>query len=85
LIQPFAGCLPTRGVDVGATEFIYKQLIDEKVRGKAILLISADLEEILALSDRIGVLYRGKIIKEFRREEATPEIIGLYMLGVKEE
>jgi len=39
----------------------------------------------LALSDRIGVLYRGKIIKEFRREEATPEIIGLYMLGVKEE
>jgi simple sugar transport system ATP-binding protein len=76
---------PTRGVDVGATEFIYKQLIDEKVRGKAILLISADLEEILALSDRIGVLYRGKIIKEFRREEATPEIIGLYMLGVKEE
>ncbi len=76
---------PTRGVDVGATEFIYKQLIDEKIRGKAVLLISADLEEILALSDRIGVLYRGKIIKEFSREEATPEIIGLYMLGVKEE
>ncbi len=76
---------PTRGVDVGATEFIYKQLIDEKIRGKAVLLISADLEEILALSDRIGVLYRGEIIKEFSREEATPEIIGLYMLGVKEE
>jgi simple sugar transport system ATP-binding protein len=76
---------PTRGVDVGATEFIYRQIIDEKVRGKAILLVSADLEEILALSDRIGVIYRGKIIKEFSREEATPEQIGLYMLGVKEE
>jgi simple sugar transport system ATP-binding protein len=76
---------PTRGVDIGATEFIYRQILDEKARGKAVLVVSADLEEILALSDRIGVIYRGKIIKEFAREEATPELIGLYMLGVREE
>jgi simple sugar transport system ATP-binding protein len=74
---------PTRGVDVGATEFIYRQLIRARGTGKAVLLVSADLDEILSLSDRIGVMYKGRIIREFRREETTKEMVGLYMTGEK--
>ena len=51
--------------------------------GKAVLLVSADLDEVLSLSDRIGVIYKGKIIREFRQEEATKELVGLYMMGEK--
>ncbi len=72
---------PTRGVDIGATEFIYTQLIAARQAGKAVLLISADLDEILNLSDRIGVMFKGRIIKEFTQEEATREQVGLYMTG----
>ncbi|MBN1838228.1 MAG: ABC transporter ATP-binding protein [Spirochaetales bacterium] len=72
---------PTRGVDVGATEFIYSQLIAARGDGKAVLLISADLDEILSLSDRIGVMFKGRIIKEFTQSEATREQVGLYMTG----
>jgi simple sugar transport system ATP-binding protein len=72
---------PTRGVDIGATEFIYSQLIAARQAGKAVLLISADLDEILSLSDRIGVMFKGHIIKEFTQEEATREQVGLYMTG----
>jgi simple sugar transport system ATP-binding protein len=72
---------PTRGVDIGATEFIYSQLIAARQAGKAVLLISADLDEILNLSDRIGVMFKGRIIKEFTQEEATREQVGLYMTG----
>ncbi len=75
---------PTRGVDVGATEFIYKQLTTARDKGKAVLLVSADLDEILTLSDRIGVIFKGKIIKEFTQAEATREEIGLYMTGEQE-
>jgi len=75
---------PTRGVDVGATEFIYQQLIAARERGKAVLLVSADLDEILSLSDRIGVIFKGKIIREFRQEEATKERVGLCMTGEKQ-
>jgi ABC-type uncharacterized transport system ATPase subunit len=75
---------PTRGVDVGATEFIYQQLIAARERGKAVLLVSADLDEILSLSDRIGVIFKGKIIREFRQEEATKEQVGLYMTGERQ-
>jgi ABC-type uncharacterized transport system ATPase subunit len=75
---------PTRGVDVGATEFIYQQLIKARERGKAVLLVSADLDEILSLSDRIGVIFKGRIIKEFRQEEATKEQVGLYMTGERQ-
>ena len=74
---------PTRGVDVGATEFIYRQLIRARDAGKAVLLVSADLDEVLSLSDRIGVMYKGKIIREFTQEEATKETVGLYMMGEK--
>jgi len=75
---------PTRGVDVGATEFIYQQLIEARERGKAVLLVSADLDEILSLSDRIGVIFKGRIIKELRQEEATRELVGLFMTGERQ-
>jgi simple sugar transport system ATP-binding protein len=75
---------PTRGVDVGAQEFIYKQLVAAKQAGRAVLLISADLDEVLSLSDRIAVIYKGKLIKEFSREEATREQVGYYMTGEHE-
>jgi len=74
---------PTRGVDVGATEFIYQQLVAARSRGKAVLLVSADLDEILSLSDRIGVIFKGRIIREFLQQEATKEQVGLYMTGEK--
>ena len=72
---------PTRGVDIGATEFIYSQLILARDQGKAVLLVSADLDEILSLSDRIGVIFKGRIIREFSASEATRENVGLYMMG----
>jgi ABC-type uncharacterized transport system ATPase subunit len=72
---------PTRGVDVGAMEFIYSQLLLARQRGKAILLISADLDEILSLSDRIGVMFKGRIIQELSGAQATREKVGLYMTG----
>ncbi len=74
---------PTRGVDIGATEFIHRQLVRERSEGKAVLLISADLDELLALSDRIGIIFKGKIIKEFSHDEAVKEEVGLYMTGEK--
>jgi ABC-type uncharacterized transport system ATPase subunit len=75
---------PTRGLDIGATEYVRQQLIEERVGGVAILLISEDLDEILALSDRIAVIYEGQIMDIIPREQATPEKLGLLMAGVKE-
>ncbi len=74
---------PTRGVDIGAMEFIYRQLFEEKKQKKAILLVSADLDELLLLSDRIGVMYKGQIIKELdnTQKQVTPKEVGYYMLG----
>jgi simple sugar transport system ATP-binding protein len=76
---------PTRGVDIGAQEFIYSQLLAARKKGKAVLLVSADLDEILSLSDRIGVMFKGHIIKELDRSEATREKIGLYMTGGEQD
>jgi ABC-type uncharacterized transport system ATPase subunit len=76
---------PTRGVDIGAQEFIYSQLLEARQNGKAVLLVSADLDEILSLSDRIGVMFKGRIIKELDRAEATCEMIGLYMTGGEQD
>ncbi len=72
---------PTRGVDVGATEFIYKQLVAAKNEGRAVLLVSADLDEIMSLADRIGVIYNGRISREFDAREVTKETLGLHMTG----
>ena len=71
--------------DNGATEFVRQQLIDQRNAGKGVMLISADLEEIMALSDRIAVLFGGKIVGILNREEATVQKIGLLMGGISEE
>lgn len=82
--RPFSVLLavqPTRGVDVGAIEFIHARLRDARNDGKAILLISADLGEIMALSDRIAVMYGGRIVALIDRADATAELLGDYMTG----
>lgn len=72
---------PTRGVDVGSIEFIHKQIVRKRDEGCAVLLVSAELDEILALSDRIAVMYHGKIIAVLEASAATREQIGLLMAG----
>jgi ABC-type uncharacterized transport system ATPase subunit len=74
---------PTRGLDVGAMEFIHRRLLQERESGAAILLISEDLDEVFALSDRIAVLYEGEIMGEVDVEGASREQIGLWMSGVR--
>jgi len=74
---------PTRGVDIGATEFIHRQLVKARGEGKAVLLVSADLDELMALSDRIGIIFKGKIIKEIAHDQAVKDEVGLYMTGEK--
>jgi simple sugar transport system ATP-binding protein len=76
---------PTRGLDIGATEYVREQLLVERRKGTAIMLISEDLDEILALSDRIAVIYEGQIMDIVPRESATPEKLGLLMAGVHPE
>jgi simple sugar transport system ATP-binding protein len=76
---------PTRGVDVGAIEFIHRQLIAERDRGAAILLISLELDEIHQLADRIVVLYEGRVVGEVSAEDATDEQLGLWMAGRTQE
>ena len=74
---------PTRGVDLGATQFIWRTITDARDKGAAVLLSSADLSELLALSDRLLVLYRGKIVAAFlNTPDLTPETLGTYMLGL---
>ncbi|MCD6424050.1 MAG: ABC transporter ATP-binding protein [Anaerolineales bacterium] len=75
---------PTRGLDVGAMEYVRERLLEERKSGTAILLISEDLDEIFALADRIAVIFEGQIMGIVGREEATPEKLGLLMAGVKE-
>jgi simple sugar transport system ATP-binding protein len=75
---------PTRGVDIGAIEFIHAQLLEARAKGLAILLISADLSEVMRLSDRLIVLHNGQIVAQFDDPSAlSEEEIGLYMLGSK--
>ena len=75
---------PTRGLDVGSIEYIHKEIIIMRDRGVAVLLISAELDEILSLSDRIAVMYRGQIVATVNRADATREQLGLWMAGVHE-
>jgi len=74
---------PTRGLDVGATEFVHRRLLDLRDSGHGILLVSLDLDEVLALSDRIAVLSRGRIAGLMPRPEADREGIGLLMMGAR--
>ncbi|MDJ0981436.1 MAG: ABC transporter ATP-binding protein [Kiloniellales bacterium] len=76
---------PTRGVDIGAIEFIHRRLIEMRDAGKAILLVSAELEEILALADRIVVMHEGRIVGEMPTAEADRQKIGLLMAGISED
>ncbi len=73
---------PTRGVDVGATVYIHRVMLDQRQRGTATLLISEDLDEIMALSDRIAVIYEGEFRRIIPREEATADLLGLLMAGL---
>jgi simple sugar transport system ATP-binding protein len=76
---------PTRGLDIGATEYVHQVLMDQRSEGTAILLVSEDLDEILALSDRIIVIYEGEIMGEVVAGQATPEELGLMMAGVSSQ
>jgi simple sugar transport system ATP-binding protein len=77
---------PTRGVDIGATEFMYEQLVKERNAGVAILLISADLAEVMSLSDRLAVMKDGHLTAIFPSTRGlTEEEVGAYMLGVKQQ
>jgi simple sugar transport system ATP-binding protein len=73
---------PTRGVDIGASEYIHQQLLEQRARGIGILLISEDLDEVRALSDRIAVMYEGRIMGILDRGEASVEKLGLMMAGI---
>ncbi|WP_158817769.1 ABC transporter ATP-binding protein [Methylocapsa sp. S129] len=72
---------PTRGVDVGAIEFIHGQLVAERAAGRAVLLVSSELSEILALSDRILVMYEGRVLADVPQDKANEETLGLLMAG----
>ena len=75
---------PTRGIDIGAAEYIHEQLLTQRAQGKAILLISEDLDEVMALSDRLVVMYEGAVMGRLSRHEATIDQLGLLMSGVGE-
>ena len=74
---------PTRGLDVGAIEYIHKQIVAQRDQGKAVLLVSLELDEVMNLSDRILVMYEGEIVGEFNPKEVTVNELGLYMSGAK--
>jgi ABC-type uncharacterized transport system ATPase subunit len=83
--QVLLAAQPTRGVDVGAIEFIHAQLRAARDAGKAVLLVSADLSEVLALSDRIAVMYGGRFVTVMPRRDASAERLGPYMTGAAKE
>ena len=72
---------PTRGLDVGAIEYIHSQLVKQRDEGKAVLLVSLELDEVMSLPDRILVMYEGEIVGEFDPKETTIQELGLYMTG----
>ena len=74
---------PTRGLDVGAIEYIHRQIVAERDKGKAVLLVSLELDEVMNLSDRILVMYEGEIVGEFDPKTTTVQELGLYMAGAK--
>ncbi len=76
---------PTRGLDVGSIEYIHKELVEKRDQGLAILIVSSELDEVLALADRIAVMYRGQVVAELPAERATREGLGLLMAGVRDD
>ena len=77
--------LPTRGLDVGAIEYIHEQLVEQRDAGKGVLLVSLELDEVMNVSDRILVMFEGEIVGEFDPKTVTVEELGLYMAGAKRE
>jgi simple sugar transport system ATP-binding protein len=75
---------PTRGIDVGAMEFVHRQFLEQRARGRGVIVISEDLEELFTLSDRIAVIYEGKIMAVLAAAEATAQKVGLLMAGYRE-
>ena len=76
---------PTRGLDVGAIEYIHRQIVAERDRGTAVLLVSLELDEVMNLSDRILVMYEGEVVGEFDPKATTVQELGLYMAGAKKQ
>lgn len=74
---------PTRGLDVGSIEYIHRRMIEKRDEGTAVLLVSTELEEVMQLSDRIAVMYRGQIIDIIEADTASKEMIGLLMAGIR--
>ncbi len=74
---------PTRGLDVGAIEYIHSQIVAQRDAGKGVLLVSLELDEVMNLSDRILVMYEGELVGEFDPKTTTVEELGLYMAGGK--
>ena len=74
---------PTRGLDVGAIEYIHGQLVAQRDAGKAVLLVSLELDEVMSLADRILVMYEGEIVGELDPKTTTVQELGLYMAGAK--
>ena len=83
-LKVFVASQPTRGVDVGAQEFIHKRIVAERDSGTAVVIVSTELDEVLGLADRILVMYRGKIIGELPAGASRDEV-GLMMAGVPAE
>ena len=76
---------PTRGLDVGAIEYIHKQIVAQRDAGKAVLLVSLELDEVMTVADRILVMYEGELVGQLDPKTATVEELGLYMAGAKKE
>ena len=76
---------PTRGLDVGAIEYIHSQLVAQRDKGKAVLLVSLELDEVMDVSDRILVMYEGELVGQLDPKQITVEELGLYMAGAKKE
>ena len=76
---------PTRGLDVGAIEFIHSEIVKKRDEGVAVLLVSLELDEVMNLSDRILVMYEGEIVGEFNPKEVDVQELGLYMAGAKRQ
>ncbi|HWS42368.1 MAG TPA: ABC transporter ATP-binding protein [Pseudoflavonifractor sp.] len=74
---------PTRGLDVGAIEYIHRQIVTQRDAGKAVLLVSLELDEVMNLADRILVIYEGEIVADLSQDEVTTQELGLYMAGSK--
>ena len=76
---------PTRGLDVGAIEYIHRQIVAQRDKGKGVLLVSLELDEVMNLSDRILVMYEGEVVGEFDPKTTTVQELGLYMAGARKQ